>query len=59
MLAEEFGNGVQAGKVVKAGVDPILDVLRQEVQNKMIWLEEYEKQERIRLGIPTLEVYIC
>jgi hypothetical protein len=56
MLAEDLGNGVQAGKVVKSGVDPTLDVLRQKVQEKMIWLGEYEKQERLRLGIPSLEV---
>lgn len=56
MVAEELGNGVQAGKVVKAGADSTLDILRHEVQETMIWLEEYEKQERIRLGIPSLEV---
>jgi len=56
MVAEELGNGIQAGKVVKAGADPTLDVLRQKVQETMIWLEEYEKQERLRLGIPSLEV---
>lgn len=56
MLAEELGNGIQAGRVVKAGADPPLDVLRQRVQETMNWLEEYEKQERLRLGIPSLEV---
>lgn len=56
MVMEELGNGIQAGKVVKAGADQSLDVLRQKVQETMIWLEEYEKQERLRLGIPSLEV---
>ena len=56
MLAEELGNGIRAGKAVKAGVDPALDAFRQKVQEKMIWLEEYEKHERLRIGIPSLEV---
>ena len=56
MVAEELGNGIQAGKVVKAGADPTLDFLRQKVQESMMWLDDYEKQERLRLGIPSLEV---
>ncbi|XP_024402182.1 uncharacterized protein [Physcomitrium patens] len=56
MIAEELGNGLQSGKLVKEGVDPTLDVLRQKVQENMIWLEMYEEQERLRIGIPSLEV---
>lgn len=56
MVKEEQGIGVQPGRVVKEGVDVILDKLQQELDETMSWLEEFEKQERKHTGIPSLEV---
>ena len=59
MVKEEQGIGVQPGRVVKEGVDVILDKIQQELDETMSWLEEFEKQERKRTGIPSLEVQLC
>lgn len=56
MVKEVQGVGVQPGRVVKEGVDVILDKLQQELDETISWLEEFEKQERKRTGIPSLEV---
>jgi DNA mismatch repair protein MutS len=44
------------GGLIRAGVDPELDRLRQQVEQDRQWVAQLEKSERDRTGIPTLKV---
>jgi DNA mismatch repair protein MutS len=44
------------GGLIRAGVDPELDRLRQQVEQDRQWIAQLEKSERDRTGIPTLKV---
>ncbi len=44
------------GGLIRAGVDPELDILRQQVEQDRQWIAQLEKIERERTGIPTLKV---
>lgn len=44
------------GGLIRPGVDPELDRLRQQVEQDRQWIAQLEKSERDRTGIPTLKV---
>lgn len=44
------------GGLIRPGVDPELDRLRQQVEQDRQWIAQLEKTERERTGIPTLKV---
>ncbi|MGY2880761.1 DNA mismatch repair protein MutS [Thermostichus sp. OS-CIW-28] len=44
------------GGLIRPGVDPELDRLRQQVEQDRQWVAQLEKSERDRTGIPTLKV---
>jgi len=44
------------GGLIRTGVDPELDTLRQQVEQDRQWVAQLEKSERDRTGIPTLKV---
>jgi len=44
------------GGLIRPGVDPELDRLRQQVEQDRHWIAQLEKTERERTGIPTLKV---
>ncbi|MEN9225656.1 MAG: DNA mismatch repair protein MutS [Thermostichus sp. DRC_bins_24] len=44
------------GGLIQPGVDPDLDLLRQQVEQDRQWIANLEKIERDRTGIPTLKV---
>lgn len=44
------------GGLIKPGVDPYLDELREIKQNGENWLKEYQEKERVRTGISSLKI---
>lgn len=55
-LAEELPMALKDGGVVRAGVDPDLDELRELSTNGKNWLLKYEAEERRDTGITSLKV---
>ncbi|HEY9859807.1 MAG TPA: DNA mismatch repair protein MutS, partial [Candidatus Obscuribacterales bacterium] len=44
------------GNLIRPGVEPQLDTMRQQSEDDVQWLKDLEQQERERTGIPTLKV---
>jgi DNA mismatch repair protein MutS len=55
-LNEDLPLTVTEGNLIRTGVHPQLEQLRQSQQMDLQWLTNYEKSERERLGIPTLKL---
>ncbi|HIK29669.1 MAG: DNA mismatch repair protein MutS [Oscillatoriaceae bacterium SKW80] len=47
---------LKEGGLIRSGVDPQLDAMRQQVEEDKQWLAQLEIRERERSGIPTLKV---
>lgn len=55
-LMEELPLTVLEGNLIRSGIDPRIDELRQQQQLVLQWLTNYERREREQWNIPTLKL---